>query len=375
MTCLLIVGAGFLIAFARRHSLLLATSAIIGINIMTPSIVRYLSRFESHASESTLVQSSYLKITAIRWVSTIIVTLLITPFTEVLQGGKFIHSLQVLFTAELVSRLIIQPFDWIGNFKRHVMGPRASFQRKSESVFWFAFQSILEFFLHILFLTDYLNLSVYYLFTPATYDVGERYTEMTKILFLACSYCLIFPCGYFFTSAILFIYYWTDKFSILRSWRQLPRISASISLFSTNFLLFTVVAYAVFIAYLHSSFPFDDACLTDDEVPENYIGNTYVIKNGLNAGLSFTITSDDGVYQFCDQNVFTQGLKVFPPTPNIFPTMRKWMSTSQESSSILIGWALICITTLVVLSIITRLLIRFIVPLFVQNKVVSYLLL
>jgi len=115
---------------------------------------------------------------------------------------------------------------------------------------------------------------------PKAYSIGERYTDVTKVLFLTFFYCTLFPLGYFYAAAILFVYYWLDKFCILRSWKQGAKINAKISLYSTYFLFLTLLAYAVMTSYTYSSFPFDNACETDETIPDEYLGISFNVEGG-----------------------------------------------------------------------------------------------
>lgn len=375
ISCALIVGTGCLIALARTHSALLSTVTIILCNTITPFIVRNLTKLESHETETTFASSSYIKVTLIRWVNTVIVTLIITPFTDILQSGKFINSLRLLFTAELLQRPLLQLVDWMGNIKRHIFGPRALNQEKSKYslIQYFVQCDVKEYNLILCYLTRCVNnnslVNLWFMASP--YDVGERYTEVTKLLFLTFYYCTIFPLGFFYASVILFVYYWIDKFSVLRTWRQGPKINADISLFSTYFLWLTVLAYAVVAAYMYSSFPFDDACVTDEDIPEIYLDRMFAVENGIHAGLNFTITAQDNVYKFCNQDLFRQGFQSFPPIISVVPTTLQWMNPSQEKFSSYYGWVLIGVIVLVVASIILRLFIRLIRPLFWKSYKVS----
>lgn len=40
---------------------------------------------------------------------------------------------------------------------------------------------------------------------------------MTNVIFLTFYYAIIFPAGFFFAAATLFVHYWTDKFCLLVS--------------------------------------------------------------------------------------------------------------------------------------------------------------
>ena len=48
-------------------------------------------------------------------------------------------------------------------------------------------------------------------------QLAERYTELTKILFLAYYYAVYLPIGFFLCSLALVVYYYSDKFCLLVS--------------------------------------------------------------------------------------------------------------------------------------------------------------
>ena len=151
-------------------------------------------------------------------------------------------------------------------------------------------------------------------------------------------------------------------------------INADISMLSTYFLWLTILAYALVTAYTYSSFPLDNACITNESVPDVYIGNTFVVSSGEHAGTNFTITLSDQVYEYCDQNLFRQGLSKFPPLPMLNDAGSAWMNTSQKMFSNLYGIVLIGVICLVIISISVRLFIRCVRPLLVDSYTVSELM-
>ena len=74
--------------------------------------------------------------------------------------------------------------DIVGNFRRHYLGPRAKTQ-------------------------DEVNAQ----FRGEPYEIAERYTVVTKLLFLSFFYAVLFPAGFFVCSVALFLCYFTDKVS------------------------------------------------------------------------------------------------------------------------------------------------------------------
>ena len=155
--------------------------------------------------------------------------------------------------------------------------------------------------------------------------------------------------GFFFASAILFMYYWVDKYCVLRKWKQAPKINAEISKFSIYFLWLTVLTYAYMSAYLYSGFPFDNACLTDEEVPDDYLGKTFYapVRNEY-AARSFTITSNDKVYKYCNQDL-----------AHVTTSVYNWMTHSQEKYFTLRRSTFFVVVVLVIASFVIRLKRRF----------------
>ena len=89
---------------------------------------------------------------------------------------------------------IVKIADPKGFFERHYLSPRAQSQEQMNS---------------------YMRGYEWYL--------AERYTNVTKILFLALWYSSIYPMGFFLCALALYINYYVERFCLMRSWRRLPR--------------------------------------------------------------------------------------------------------------------------------------------------------
>jgi len=167
-----------------------AALTVTAINQITPYICKFCNRFESHSNDGSYQTSLYTKTTFFKWTNTAIVTVIITPFTYKIRDGSdyLINSVYSIFFAELLTNPAIKISDIWGNIQRHYLGPRELDQRR-------------------------MNLR----FGGGAFVLSDRYTEVTKILFLTFFYSSIFPAGFFFCAASLFINYWVDKFSLLVS--------------------------------------------------------------------------------------------------------------------------------------------------------------
>ena len=160
VSLVLIAGGSCFIRYAREENEFLAPFTITIINILSPTMVSKLTSFESHPTETSYSTSRYLKLTIFRWLFTAVLTTIITPFTDTIQDeASLINSISILFMLDLIRFPLLQLPDIIGNLRRHVFGPRAGSQRQ---------------------------MNLY--FQGTDYDIGERYTEVTRILFLTFFY-------------------------------------------------------------------------------------------------------------------------------------------------------------------------------------------
>lgn len=312
------------------------------LNQLTPRIVRILTSFESHADESSYSGSNYIKMTAFRWVNTAVIYSIINPFTDTLQNGEYLlTSVFTMFYFDLLLTPGLGLSDLFGNFKRHFLGPRAPTQRT-------------------------MNLT----FVPGEYDIGEMYTNVTRVFFFTVFYCTIFPTGYFFAAAIFFLLYWVGKFQILRSYAQSPKVSATVSKFTNNFFLLCMLTYGILASYHIAQFPFDNTCESDSAV-DGYI-EEYTLKsyNGTELADGIRkITVNDKVYKFCGQDFLRSG--VFPPVAAQQSEDSEWMNEAQEIFSTLYGWTMVVVLVLVSASVIIYSLNSLVTYLFYQGIPVS----
>ena len=198
-TCAILVFASFLISQARKSVGPSLSGPLTSIfNAVTPFIIKILMIFEPHATESSYQTSLYLKITLVRWVLTAILSQvsvyaainlqcakyysltriaflsnqIITPFTSTLSDEKtdLLPSIYAILLSDVWLTPLIRLLDIVGNFKKHVLAPRAKTQEE-------------------------MNLN----FQGTFYNLGERYTVSPSL-----SGCAHLACGiliYIFATA------------------------------------------------------------------------------------------------------------------------------------------------------------------------------
>jgi len=334
----LLAAASLFVIYVRGKSILLAPVAITLLNILSPAIVSVLTSFESHPSETSNTTSRYLKLTMFRWMFTAVLTIFVTPFTETLQDGEsLIFAISIQFFLDLVRLPLLQLLNIVGNLKRHVLGPRAKNQR---------------------------HMNAY--FQGDNFDIGERYTEVTRILFLACFYGTIYPVAFFFTYMILTMMYCLDKYSILRTWKQGPKIGSYISTFSTNFFLLIALAYTFMASNYYINFPFDNACEMGESVaPSNYIGTHCAQIDNMDVErFNISITSDDITHTFCNQKFSRRS---FLPLRYYQSEGDTYVTDSQESFSTFYRWVCVTVLLLVIVTLFFKAAINFVVALFCER--------
>jgi hypothetical protein len=185
-------------------------------NSIIPIVVKLLLFLENHGNEGSRQESLYMKITIFRWMNTVILTKLITPFTSTIGNGPrdVLTTIHSILWSELVLSPFLKLIDIFGNIEKHLIGPRMRTQESMNSYF-----------------------------QGTVYNLGERYTvrgnlnifslallvlkakdantflllrqDMTKILFLCFFYSAIFPSCFFFGGAILFAQYYSDKYCLM----------------------------------------------------------------------------------------------------------------------------------------------------------------
>jgi len=300
-----------------------AAFTISGLNLGYPQLAKFITDFESHSNESKVQTSLYLKIAVFRWVNTSIIITVITPFTNTLSPEiGLISQVSAIFFAEIVTTNVIQLTDVWGHIKRHILAPRAKTQ-------------------------DQMNR----LFKGLEVELAERYTNMTKIMFLAFWYSSIFPAGLLFAAVALTVNYYTDRFSLMRSWQRAPSVGKEIATFSRQYFLSTAcVVLAGMSSFYWAAFPFDNLCPTE----EKYIGPDESLEiqpdqDDKSDRRKINLANDTNIFRFCNQDFILsrEGPVRFPFVHRDVKDHGEWMSEEQIILSKLFGWTSIGVMVLV----------------------------
>jgi len=328
ITCVLIIFAGWSIYRVRETSGPFLSGPLTTIfNSSMPSILKLLLLLEKHPDEGSYQRSVYLKLTLFRWTLSGVLTTFITPFTHTLgdNASDIIPTVSALLISEVWLSPLMRLSDYTSNLKKHVLAPRARSQREMNS--WF---------------------------TGSWFQLGERYTDFTKIVFVVFFYSAVFPSGFFFGFVILMTQYYMDKFALVRIWQPTPRLGAELALFSRRFFFTgTIVAFAVVSSFTWAQYPFDKLCEPNDgstAISGNYT-NVVTLENRTLGNIFVEATED---FVTCGQSIRAWAGLPLPATPRVqsgeagwFATVEEddldWMSPSQTTFTRIYGWSSVVI--------------------------------
>ena len=255
-------------------------------NTTVPKVCEFIDYFESHPTEGRRQQSLYIKLALFRCFNSGLVLQLVTNFIDTISLKKnsgnheytLVYVVFPVIFSELFTIPIIKMCDFKSNFQKHFLAPRARNQVEMDACM-----------------------------VGGKFDISERYTDATKVLFVAMFYSSVMPESYFLGAATLAVHFFFGKFCLLRMWRTAPDIGTQLTRGSRYvfFSGFTVVHLTV-SAFFWSGYPYDQVC-----------------------------SDDEGGYVFCNQNMLGSYRFPLPRFQGDF----NWMTPSQELITSLYGWS------------------------------------
>jgi len=306
--------SGFVINRARTLNSLFFSICVSTFNFIIPFVIKLLLLLERHSNEGSRQKSMYMKITLFRWSNSAILTKLITPFMNTLGDDRLdlIKSINGVLIAEMVVSPLLRLCDMMGLFRKHVMAPRAPTQ-------------------------ELMNLN----FTGTIYNLAERFTDFTKVIFLILFYSALNPNAWFIGFATLIIQYYTDKFCLMRLWTSSAYIGNELAVFNRRYFLSgALLAFAIVSSYAYAEFPYDNLCDANDGSGGEGFGRSAVpvqFWNGTVGEIDVPGTHSPAI--FCQQNYIKLPGFDFPALPSAQnKSSGEWMSDSQALLVTIFGW-------------------------------------
>jgi hypothetical protein len=160
-----------------------------------------------------------------------------------------------------------------------------------------------------------------------------------KIMFLAFWYCSIFPSALLLAAAALLINYYTDKFSLLRTWKRAPHVSTEISTYSRHYFFSSALVFlAAMSSFYWSAYPFDNLCVAANQTLDEGFAGVYMVTIADRFKTSvrmeeIELTANRTLYKFCDQDfILGSGGTQYPFLEG------EWMDEGQQTLATLFAW-------------------------------------
>lgn len=303
-TCFLYFGAGT------------TGFAVTFMNYASFYVITFFVSYESHPSEGERESSMYLKANLFSVINTIGISVFLTPFADTLSGkeGSNLNALYAIYFYAIIQTPILQICDPKSFLFTFVLAPQAPDQRRMNSYFK----------------GSYWNLS-------------QRYTAMSIVLYLTMFYSVLFPSGYLLGSMALAVQYWTDKFCLLRMWSPKPALGNTTAKNDRLVLNLMIVLFAMFSAGAYSSFPYDNTCDETTIVPSDYVGSFTAFDIDKVEVQIPPIASESTSSKFCDQDIVGSVLTSF----HWRKASEEWMNSDQKEIAAVFGWTSIVVTLVV----------------------------
>ncbi|GMH48808.1 hypothetical protein TL16_g00380 [Triparma laevis f. inornata] len=301
LTVTLVAILGLAIWQISESSPSLAGFFVAACNGGLPAFMKALNETEEHLTQGSRQSSLLLKLVLSRWFTAAIITWVIRGFSNTIRESFLTKAAAILF-ADAFTTPIIRMMDPGGRVARNVSAKSAKTQAKMNSFF-----------------------------TNTAWFLAERYTDMTKSLFVGLFYSALYPGGLVWTTCSFIMCYWVDKYCLFRLWKQPPAMDASLTAASRLQIAVVCVAHSVIAGLFFAGFPFDNLHMSSDTA------TVTELKTMLNGNVETITHTNANVYTFVDQK----------PQGMINVQTQDWMSSEQVDVVKMFSIINICVVVLV----------------------------
>lgn len=193
-----------------------------------PVFLKMLNETEEHLTQGSRQTSLLLKLVLSRWMTAAIVIWLVRGFENTLKES-FLTKAAAVLLADAFTTPVLRLLDPFGRLGRHHSAKSAKTQEKMNSYF-----------------------------TNTAWFLAERYTDMTKSLFVGLFYSTLYPGGLLWTVCSFFMCYWVDKYCLFRLWKQPPAIDASLTAASRLQIAVILIVHSIIAGLFFAGYPFDN---------------------------------------------------------------------------------------------------------------------
>ena len=263
-------------------------------NSVLPAVLKGINETEEHYTQGSKQTSLLLKLVFLRWMTTGFIVLIVNEAVTTLDE-KFVAKIWAILIADAVTTPILRLLDPANRIGRNYLAAKAPTQEKMNSYF-----------------------------LGADWFLAERYTDMTKTLFVSLFFVAIFPQGLFVTACAFTVSFWVDKYCLFRLWKQPPAMDGALAVAARFQISLIFLIHCFVTQHFYMGWPFDNV--------EATTSNSQITLDGAAAA---TATKYQSVEK-SSYNVFDFGDK-------------SWYSTSQSQVVFIYGIInIVTITTFVV---------------------------
>jgi hypothetical protein len=184
------------------------------INIMLPVIIKTLSTSVELPLSLSEQQSSILaKLVLARCVNTAVLFYAVTNYTELFTDTTM-ASIMIILVTDAVPAPTLQALNLPQRLMQRFVAPRCKTQSAMNAHF-----------------------------SGLPWHLAERYTEISKTIFVSSFWSAVLPAGLFVTSAALAVNYFADRYALFQIWKRPPPLSSRLVTLSRHVLSLTIFVH------------------------------------------------------------------------------------------------------------------------------------
>jgi len=190
---------------------------------------------------------------------------------------KFINKIWAILLADAITTPVLRLMDPANRLGRNYFAKTAPTQEKMNSYF-----------------------------LGASWFLAERYTDMTKTLFVSLFFAAIFPQGLFVTAFAFTVSFWVDKYCLFRLWKQPPAMDGALAVAARFQISLIFLIHCIITQHFFMGWPFDNVEATSTSATMTLNGgsadNTAVLYKAVEK-------SSYNIFDFSEKSWYTEDQK------------------------------------------------------------------
>jgi len=230
-----LVGTYFVIIYAKEVSSFLLAAAIAIMDVMLAALFEIITDWGTPKTEGKKQSSLQIKLFAARLLISTVFPYILASWDVFLDVDFIAQIINVQLSACFLSPLI-NFLDLGGLVGRNIIAPIFSQTQAELNSKW----------------------------SGSNWSLAERYTVVSKILFISLFYALLTPVSLFIGGASFVLLYYVDRYLLMRKWAPVGMLDASISVRLRQQAIFCVGAHMYITLRMIYSWPMDNAYKNND---------------------------------------------------------------------------------------------------------------